>query len=159
MKHILTSSGLSESFYVDSAGTAAYHTGAKPDPRSTLHAARRGVELSGQARQFLRGDWERFDLVCAMDRANFQDLSELADAPTIHSKLRLFRSFEGNPQSNTPDPYYGGDAGFEEVLDICIRGCVGILDEMTSQDEKLRERWLDSREQWLDLGVWGKPKS
>lgn len=128
MRHVLQHEGLSDAVHVDSAGTAAYHAGEAPDRRSTAAAKRRGVVLSGRARQFRREDWQRFDLILAMDRENFADLE--ATRPTdARGRLVLFRDFDDQapPGAEVPDPYYGGERGFDEVLDICERACRGLL--------------------------------
>ena len=104
---------------VDSAGTAAYHVDEPPDPRSRQAAARRGYDLSAlRARIVEPGDFERFDLILAMDRENLQVLRQRAPAGA-HERLRLFLEFapEAGPE-DVPDPYYGGPNGFEEVLDL-----------------------------------------
>ena len=104
---------------VDSAGTAAYHVDEPPDPRSRQAAARRGYDLSAlRARIVEPGDFERFDLILAMDRENLRVLRQRAPAGA-HERLRLFLEFapEAGPE-DVPDPYYGGPNGFEEVLDL-----------------------------------------
>src|ERR1700724_1671439 len=102
---------------VDSAGTAAYHVNEPPDPRARQAAARRGYDLTAlRARIVKRGDFERFDLILAMDRENLRQLRQRAPAGA-HERLRLFLEFapEAGPD-DVPDPYYGGPNGFEEVL-------------------------------------------
>ena len=104
---------------VDSAGTAAYHVDEPPDPRSRQAAARRGYDLSAlRARIVEPGDFERFDLILAMDRENLRVLRQRAPAGA-DERLRLFLEFapEAGPE-DVPDPYYGGPNGFEEVLDL-----------------------------------------
>lgn len=104
---------------VDSAGTAGYHVGEPPDPRTRAAASRRGYDLSGlRARILEPKDFERFDLILAMDRENLSVLQRRAPA-TARSRVRLFMEFA--PETGTaevPDPYYGGPNGFEEVLDL-----------------------------------------
>lgn len=103
---------------VDSAGTAAYHVGQPPDPRTRAAAARRGYDLSAlRARTVEPGDFERFDLILAMDRENLQDLRRRAPSHA-HERLRLFLEFAPDAPEDVPDPYYGGPNGFEEVLDL-----------------------------------------
>jgi len=113
---------------VDSAGTAGYHVGEPPDPRTRQAAARRGYDLSGlRARIVEPGDFERFDLILAMDRENLQALRRRAP-PAAHERLRLFLEF--SPQAgpeDVPDPYYGGPNGFEEVLDLIEAATRGLL--------------------------------
>lgn len=113
---------------VDSAGTHGYHIGAPPDPRSQQHAARRGYELGAlRARQLVAADFEHFDLVLAMDGDNLA-LAERLCPPAQRHRLRLLMDYAplaGSP--HVPDPYYGGDAGFEEVLDLVEAACDGLI--------------------------------
>jgi protein-tyrosine phosphatase len=113
---------------VDSAGTHGYHTGDAPDERSIAAARRRGFDLATlRARVVEAVDFERFDLVLAMDDAVLQRLRELA--PRRHAdRVRLFLEFApGLGRRDVPDPYYGGEAGFEEVLDLVEEGARGLL--------------------------------
>jgi protein-tyrosine phosphatase len=113
---------------VDSAGTAGYHVGQPPDPRTREAAARRGYDLGAlRARVVEPADFERFDLILAMDRENLKVLRRRA--PTLaHERLRLFLEFapEAAPE-DVPDPYYGGPNGFEEVLDLVEAATRGLL--------------------------------
>jgi protein-tyrosine phosphatase len=104
---------------VDSAGTHAYHVGEPPDPRAIAHAARRGVDIAGlRARQVVAEDFERFDLILAMDRDNLARLR--AVCPPEHAwKVRAVLSDGARGAlREVPDPYYGDAAGFEQVLDL-----------------------------------------
>jgi low molecular weight protein-tyrosine phosphatase len=132
MRHLLAEMGLAERVSVDSAGTAAYHSGEPPDRRASAAARERGIELGGVARQFKAGDWERFDYVLAMARDNFDDLKQSARRREHGAKLFLLRSFDpGSPKNaGVPDPYYGGDSGFDEVLDQCEAACRGLIDHL-----------------------------
>jgi protein-tyrosine phosphatase len=113
---------------VDSAGTAAYHVGQAPDPRTRAAAARRGYDLSAlRARSLEPGDFERFDLILAMDRENLTALRRRAPAH-VHERLRLFLEFSPDETpAEVPDPYYGGPNGFEEVLDLIETATRGLL--------------------------------
>ncbi len=104
---------------VDSAGTADYHTGDPPDPRTVRVGALRGYDLSGlRARQVERVDFERFDLLLAMDRANLAALRALAPS-TRRERAQLFLEYAGHPAMlEVPDPYYGKEADFERVVDL-----------------------------------------
>jgi len=128
--------GLSLSVEIDSAGTHSYHFGAPPDPRAQAAALRRGVDISAlRARRVLPADFERFDLLLAMDEDNRSALLELADAEH-HHKVRLLLDFagsgltEGVGRRSVPDPYYGGMLGFERVLDLVEEAMAGLLDEV-----------------------------
>jgi protein-tyrosine phosphatase len=132
MRHLVQQAGLDGAIKVDSAGTASYHAGELPDRRARLVAKRRGVELSGRARQFLRSDWDHFDYVVAMDLSNMRDLQESVPSQDYLKKLRLLREYdpEAPRGASVPDPYYGGDEGFDDVLDLCEAACRGLLDQI-----------------------------
>ncbi len=111
--------------HVESAGTGDWHVGQPPDERSQHHARRRGYDLSEQrARQVRAEDFERFDMILAMDRGHLRALQKLAPAHH-HAKIRLF--VEGR---DVPDPYEGGAEGFEEVLDLVEAQCRRLLQEL-----------------------------
>jgi protein-tyrosine phosphatase len=131
-RRLVDNAGLAEAIEIDSAGTAAYHAGERPDRRSTAAAQARGVVLAGAARQFRRQDFNRFDHVLAADRSNVEALLELAPDATAQSKVRLLRSFDVDAPAHAevPDPYYGGTRGFEDVLDVCERACRGLLEHI-----------------------------
>lgn len=114
---------------IESAGTAAYHVGERPDPRSRAAAQRRGISLDSRAQQFGTEDWHRFDLVLAMDAENRSNLEAIAEHPEHLAKLFLLRDFDPDspPEAEVPDPYYTGDQGFEDVLDLCDAACRGLL--------------------------------
>lgn len=116
---------------VDSAGTHDYHVGDPPDPRSIAAAARRGVDLRQLRARLIRDDdFERFDLIIAMDRLNREALLERSPAP-FRERIRLFMEFAGDREVvDVPDPYYGGAPGFERVLDLAEEAAAGLLDEV-----------------------------
>lgn len=127
---LLAQENLTSEVEVDSAGTAAYHTGERADRRSRRFAKRRGYELSSIARQFLPDDFECFDYVLAMDEQNLADLKSRSRAAGIVPKhLGLLREFDRTAPAgaSVPDPYFGGDEGFNEVLDQCERACRGLI--------------------------------
>ena len=113
---------------VDSAGTADYHVGQAPDPRTRAAAARRGYDLSSlRARTVEAADFEHFDLILAMDRENLKALRRRAPSHA-HERLRLLLEFSPDPApEDVPDPYYGGPNGFEEVLDLVEAATRGLL--------------------------------
>lgn len=129
---LVQDAALEEQFLIDSAGTANYHVGELADARSRAAAKRRGYEIRHRARQFVRSDFEQFDLVCAMDADNYRDLLHLAPTPEAKEKVKLLRSFDPTARkaAEVPDPYYGGERGFDEVIEICERACRGLLEQM-----------------------------
>jgi protein-tyrosine phosphatase len=137
MRKLVDEAELGHAIEVASAGTAAYHAGERPDPRSRQEASRRGVELESRARQFTAHDFGHFDYVLAMDRENLSDLRSLSPDPDHHAKLSLLRSFDAaGPRSrDVPDPYYGGEGGFEKVYDICEVACRGLLLQISRDHE------------------------
>lgn len=112
---------------IDSAGTGGWHQGEAPDPRSIAVAARNGIDISAQrARQVVKADFSRFEHILAMDSSNLTNLRKLspAEAP---ARLRLFLEAEG---TDVPDPYYGGQAGFETVFRMVMRGAEDLAAEL-----------------------------
>jgi len=134
MRHLIAERQVGHLVQVDSAGTSAYHIGERPDRRSAATARRRGIELVGHARQFEREDLEAFDYVVAMDTQNFKELVKLAPRDA-RDRIHLMRDFdpESPKGASVPDPYYGGEQGFEEVLDQCLRACSALLDEILNR--------------------------
>lgn len=128
MRAKLAAAGLAGQVEVDSAGTHAYHVGEPPDERSQAHALRRGYDLSAQrARQLVADDFTRFDIVLGMDADNLSRAAKLCPPGERH-RLKLLLDYA--PQTgkrHVPDPYYGGDAGFEEVLDLVEAACDGLI--------------------------------
>jgi len=123
---------LEDSFVVDSAGTGSYHVGEAADPRSRSAAKARGYVIRHRARQFQCSDFDAFDLVCVMDKDNLESLRRLAPNAEAKAKVKLLRTFDPTAPkgAEVPDPYYGGDRGFDEVIDICERACAGLLDHL-----------------------------
>lgn len=122
---------------VDSAGTHAYHIGKGPDERSQAAALRRGVDLSPlRARQVEPADFHSFDYVLAMDDDNLQHL-EMICPLSQRDKLRLFMEFAPQMKKReVPDPYYGGNSGFEQVLDLVEAAAEGLLQELRQRHLK-----------------------
>lgn len=110
---------------VDSAGTADYHLGKAPDPRSMRAATDAGLTLTSRARQVMVDDFARFDLLVAMDEANRQDLLRLAPDDAARAKVRMLLDHTDSP-GEVPDPYHGGDDGFTDVVRIVREGAAGL---------------------------------
>jgi protein-tyrosine phosphatase len=123
---------------VDSAGTHDYHVGSPPDPRAIAAAARRGVDLTAQRARLVKvADFQRHDLIVAMDRLNREMLLDLSPA-AYRERVRLLMEFAGVPldhgeQLDVPDPYYGDAIGFERVLDLVEQAADGLLAEIRAR--------------------------
>ena len=127
-QHLVEAQGLADVIGIDSAGTHAYHVGERPDERASQAALRRGIDMSRQrARRVSERDFEEFDLVLAMDLANYEDLRGFCP-PAYEEKLRLFLDYAPDTREReVPDPYYGGSRGFERVLDLVELAAAGLL--------------------------------
>lgn len=133
MEYHLQRAGLGDRVRVDSAGTAAYHTGEPPDECAIEAAARRGFDISRQrARQVQCSDIEAFDYICAMDLDNLAALN--ARCPGVNdARLGLLMDFSPGPAGQeVPDPYYGGEDGFEHALDLIESAVEGLVQEIRS---------------------------
>jgi len=118
-------SKLPNNFIVDSAGTGGWHAGERPDKRSILTAKNRGIDITHQrARKFQKNDFENFDYIYVMDNQNFKDVSSLAEKENHKAKVQLILEeiFPGE-RVDVPDPYYGGQDGFEKVYDMLDEAC------------------------------------
>ncbi len=120
--------GLEDKIAIDSAGTHSYHIGKPPDSRAQLAANKRDIDLSDlRARQFRAEDFEDFDYVLAMDQANYLDMQLLYDGK-LPVNFSLFLDYaEHYPEQEVPDPYFGGDHGFEHVLNLVEDASRGLL--------------------------------
>ena len=136
MRGLLRAEGLEQSVEIESAGTGGWHAGSAPDARAVAAARSRDIVIEGEARQVTAEDFERFDLLLAMDRDNERDLLDAAPDDAGRAKVRLLRAYD--PESaaaedlDVPDPYYGGPHGFDRVLDQVEAACRGLLDEVRS---------------------------
>ena len=131
--HLLDQRGLNDQFIVDSAGTGGWHVGNPADRRMQAAANKRGIQLPSRARQISLDDLRTFDLVLTMDDANLAAVRSLADeagsqaTATIQPMLSFSTAFS---ETEVPDPYYGGEAGFEHVLDLLEDACSNLLDDI-----------------------------
>lgn len=113
--------------YVDSAGTAGYHVGNPPDPRSINTAMNHGINIANQrCRQFAQEDFEKFDAIYVMDNDNFIDLMAQANSSKAKSKVKLLLEETTLTNKEVPDPYYGGEDGFETVFQLISIACENI---------------------------------
>ena len=134
-KNLIEQNGLDEHFFIDSAGTTAYHVGEAADSRMRKHAARRGIKLTSRSRQFKRDDFEKFDYIIAMDRNNYHDIISLDRDNEYGERVFMMTDFSSQYKGgDVPDPYYGGSDGFEIVLDIVEDSCRGLLEELRSRN-------------------------
>lgn len=127
-RKLVEDKGLTDYIQIDSAGTHAYHVGESPDPRAQQAARQRDIDLSGlRGRKFEARDFDEFDYVLAMDQENFNNMSRYwENQPSTH--FRLFLDFaNGASAKEVPDPYYGGNSGFEYVLDLIENASKGLL--------------------------------
>ena len=124
--------GLSDMVEIDSAGTYGGHSGERSDPRMRRAAEARGIAMTHRARQVREEDFERFDMVIAMDDNNYENLFRLALDRAAQQKIYRFREFLRNHPdwSYIPDPYYEGHEGFELVLDLLEDGCSVLLEQI-----------------------------
>ena len=130
-RKLAADSGMSQTVTADSAGTHAYHVGEPPDPRAQKAAAKRGYDLSGlRARTIEDTDFQRFDLILAMDQEHYAILSRSAGS-AADRKLKLMMSYARRfKERDVPDPYYGGPQGFERVLDMLEDAAQGLLEAL-----------------------------
>lgn len=133
MLRLIREAGLEKEFMIDSAGMTGYHEGELPDSRMRAHAARRGYNLTHRSRPVRTEDFYEFDLILGMDDRNMDDLLERVPSPEEEKKICRMTDYCVNiPADHVPDPYYGGAAGFEYVIDLLEDACQGLLDSLTS---------------------------
>ena len=134
LRQLVKARGLEQAIFIDSAGTHAYHVGNPPDERSQAAALARGYDLSAQrARQVSAKDCASFDYILTMDQANFEQLTRLC--PTPKGTLAPLLSFAPElGRLDVPDPYYGGERGFETVLELIETACERLLDNIQKSD-------------------------
>jgi len=130
LRKLVEEAGLVERIKIDSAGTHAYHVGEPPDARAQAAARRRGIDLSPlRGRQAIAEDMKRFDYVLAMDEENLENLLSICPAGFEH-KVGLFMEHASGHPREVPDPYFGGAAGFDRVLDMIEAASEGLLNEI-----------------------------
>lgn len=133
-RHLALERGEGGKYQLDSAGTSAYHIGESPDHRMRQVAEENGFKYTGRAKQFWVDDFDRFDLVIAMDQENLRYLQQKAASEKELNKIHLMREFdlESGSELDVPDPYYGGLDGFTITFDIVKRSCRGLLEALES---------------------------
>ena len=127
-KKIIAEKGFENSFVIDSAGLLSVHQGNMPDSRMRHHAAQRGYDLVHRSRPVNVDDFDRFDLIIGMDDSNIAGLEKIANSPEHKAKIhRMTEYLQKMDADHVPDPYYGGDQGFQNVIDLLEDACDGLL--------------------------------
>ena len=127
-RKLVIDAGREADFEIDSAGTIGHHRGASPDSRMAVSLERQGYDVAGCARQILKTDLEHFDLIVTMDESNLSDVRSLDPSGDLHPKIRELVGFcNDHDDLRVPDPYYGGQRGFDHVIRLLEDGCAGIL--------------------------------
>jgi protein-tyrosine phosphatase len=135
MHDVVKKAGWQDRIHIDSAGTAGWHAGKPADARMKKAAAARGYDLSHLARQVTKTDLAEYDLILVMDDQNRRDLRSLDPQRQHDAKIQLFCEYcTRHGDREVPDPYYGGDEGFEHVLDLMEDGCAGVLRKIQEQN-------------------------
>ena len=132
MQYLVDEAGLSDQFEIESAGTIGFHVGSPPDPRMQEAMRERGIPVIGESQQLVRADLEHYDLILAMDQDNFAGARRLDRAGQYADKIKLFCDYcTEHQETEVPDPYYGGERGFEHVMDLIEDGCRNLLKELS----------------------------
>lgn len=137
MNDLLEKRGLQDFYSVDSAGIIDYHEGERADYRMRCHASFRGYDITHLSRPVQKSDFEKFDLIIGMDNQNVRDLQSLAETEQQRDKIQKMTIY--CPEFNrdiVPDPYYGGDAGFELVINMLEKGCANLIDALEQKREE-----------------------
>jgi protein-tyrosine phosphatase len=136
-KKITTSRGVSDQFFIDSAGISGFHQGEMADTRMRQHGALRGYHLTSLSRPVKKSDLDEFHWIIAMDDSNYEALNRIAKHPSQFAKIHRMTDFCAKGKaSHIPDPYYGGDKGFENVIDLLEDCCEGLLNYIKDGDRK-----------------------
>jgi protein-tyrosine phosphatase len=122
---------------VDSAGTGSWHVGQPPHPEGVAAGARAGLHIEGRARKVTTADFDRFDIILAMDRANLRDLFDLAPAKEAQARTRLYRTYDPSAESDeVPDPWGGPEAGYDETIRIVRAAAGGFIAEIVENNRR-----------------------
>lgn len=132
MEALVKEKGVADRFIIDSAGLYGGHAGDLPDRRMRVHARMRGLDLTHRSRQVRESDFDRFDLIVAMDNSNYDNLRRMSPTPEAEAKVvKMADYFSQHPWADcVPDPYYGGAQGFENALDLIEDGCRTLLSSL-----------------------------
>lgn len=131
-QHLVDQAGRTDQFEIESAGTIGFHVGSPPDSRMQQSMRARNIPIIGHSRQLQASDLEYYDLILAMDNDNLVDARGLDPTGELQHKVQLFCDYcTAHRETEVPDPYYGGDRGFEHVLDLIQDGCANLLKHYT----------------------------
>ncbi|MEM7725241.1 MAG: low molecular weight protein-tyrosine-phosphatase [Cyanobacteria bacterium P01_A01_bin.45] len=135
MNYLLTERNMIDKVICDSAGTSSYHIGSPPDRRMSASANQKlGIQMRGQARQFQKSDFQDFDVILAMDKDNYQDIVRLDSTQEYAEKVKMMCDFCNHHDiKEVPDPYYGGTDGFNQVIELLLDACDGLLESIESK--------------------------
>jgi protein-tyrosine phosphatase len=142
-KHKIRERGLDKLVEADSCGTSNYHIGDQPDPRTIANAKKNGVAIDHCGRQLCEEDFKKFDYILAMDQSNYNNILRLPSSSEFSSKVRMMREFDPVEKGEVPDPYHGGEKGFQEVFDILNRTMDNFIDHLLRTE--LKETALSQR--------------
>jgi protein-tyrosine phosphatase len=130
-RHKIKSNGLDKLMEADSCGTSNYHIGGLPDHRTIANATRNGITIDHCGRQLTIDDLEKFDFILAMDKSNYQNILRLPGAENFKDKISLMRDFDPKEKGEVPDPYHGGEEGFQDVYNILDRTMTSFINHLT----------------------------
>ncbi len=133
LRHLAKEKGID--LHIDSAGTNRYHTGEPPDPRAQKAMKKYGIDICDlRARTIEPEDFERFDLLLVMDQSNYENVAELAPREDLKAKVKLLMDHVPHHASReVPDPYYGGDEGFDRVYEMLVEACNALLEDVRAK--------------------------
>lgn len=134
-EHIIHKENAQNRYKADSSGTIAYHVGEQSDSRMRAVAARHGVPINHRAQHLKRRHLDEFDLILCMDSDNLHDAKRLAKTEEQRAKVRLLRDYDPEGGGDVPDPYYGGEAGFERVFEMISRSAEALFGELERQHD------------------------
>jgi len=135
MNKMITDKDLQNFIRTDSAGTIAYHEGEQADARMKFYAVKRGYNLTSIARKFVYDDFEEFDFIIAMDKSNYFDILSMDQEGKYKNKISMMTDYSRNGYDEVPDPYYGGEEGFELVLNILEESVNGLINKILIDDK------------------------
>lgn len=132
-KHLIKQEGIEDQFVIDSAGTGDWHVGELADKRMRAAAEKRGIEMTSRARQIRKEDFKEFDLIIAMDDSNVANIKKIIVDQDDINKIKKMTDYQSDKSvTNVPDPYFGGEEGFEYVLDLVNEASKGLINDLSN---------------------------